>query len=149
LEKRYRIIQQEHDERKRFEEADLYFRRAGTFDQWWQAVSTAAEKMDFWKVDLPLVNRDGTPRVLAWRHNGDSPEPGPEGLLEVRVPVHDRRGDSSLRLRIELHKNGSLESAGRKVALFTRLMEEHDMTTLKVDKHRLEHVRGERSSLYL
>ncbi len=64
MQKRYKIIHREREERKSFEEAALYFRRAETFDQWWQAISMAAGKMEFWTVDLPLVNRDGTSRAL-------------------------------------------------------------------------------------
>ena len=146
--KRHTIIHREHQERKSFEEADLYFRRAGTFDQWWQAISTAAEKMDFWTVDLPLTNRDGTARALTWRQNGQDPDPGPGGLVQVHVPVRDRRSGSLLRLKIELYRNGSLESAGRRVALFTRLIEEHDIATLPPERRGAESTGSDRASLY-
>jgi len=148
MQKRYMIINREHEERKSFEEAALYFRRAATFDQWWQAVSTAAGKMEFWTVDLPLVNRDGTSRALNWRYNGHDPNPGPEGLIQVHVPVRDRRSGSSLHLRIELYKNGSLESAGRRVALFTRLIDEHDINNLRIERQGSEHFGVDRAPLY-
>lgn len=130
LQKRYGLFHQEHEERKSFEDAALYFRRATTFDQWWTAASTAADKMDFLTMELPLINRDGTARALTWQHNGNGLYHGPEGLIQVHLPVRDRRGGSSLSLRIEVHKNGSLEAAGRRVALFTRLIEEHDIVSL-------------------
>jgi hypothetical protein len=142
------IINREHEERKSFEEAALYFRRAVTFEQWWKAVSTAADKMEFWAVDLPLVNRDGTSRSLNWRHNGHSPDPSPEGLIQVNVPVRDRRSSSSLHLRIELYKNSSLESAGRRVALFTRLIDEHNINNLRIEKREFKKVRGDQASFY-
>jgi UDP-N-acetylmuramyl pentapeptide phosphotransferase/UDP-N-acetylglucosamine-1-phosphate transferase len=148
FQKRRTITQREQRERKSFEEADLYFRRAGTFDQWWQAISTAADKMDFWTVDLPLVNRDGTPRALTWRQNGQTPGPNPGGLVQVHVPVRDRRSGSSLHLRIELYRNGSLESAGRRVAFFTRLIEEHDIVSLPPDGRGAQDARGDRAILY-
>lgn len=141
--KRRTIAQREHQERKSFEEADLYFRRAGTFDQWWQAISTAADIMDFWTVDLPLVNRDGTTRALTWHHNGQTPDANPGGLVQVHVPVRDRRSGSSLHLKIELYRNGSLESAGRRVALFTRLIEEHDIVSLLPERRRAPRDAGE------
>ena len=149
MQKRYKIIYQEREERKSFEEAALYFRRAQTFDQWWQAISTAAGKMEFWAVDLPLINRDGTSRDLIWHYNGHDPDPGPDGLIQVHVPVRDRRSGSWLRLRIELYKNGSLESAGRRVALFTRLIDEHDINDLRRERQGLENIGGDRTSLYL
>ena len=148
MQKRYMIIHREHEERKNFEEAALYFRRAATFDQWWQAVSTAAGKMEFWTVDLPLVNRDGTSRALNWHYNGYGPDPGPEGLIQVHVPVRDRRSGSSLYLRIELYKNGSLESAGRRVALFTRLIDEHDINNLRIERQDSKHFGVDRAPLY-
>ena len=148
MQKRYMIIHREHEERKSFEEAALYFRRAATFDQWWQAVSTAAGKMEFRTVDLPLVNRDGTSRALNWRYNGHDPNPGPEELIQVHVPVRDRRSGSSLHLRIELYKNDSLESAGRRVALFARLIDEHDINKLRIERQGLENAGGDRAPLY-
>ena len=147
--KRRTITQQQHQERKSFEEADLYFRRAGTFEQWWQAISTAADKMDFWTVDLPLINRDGTTRALSWRQNGQTPAPNPGGLVQVHVPIRDRRTGSSLHLKIELYRNGSLESAGRRVALFTRLIEEHDIVSLPPDRNRPLGNGNGRAPLYL
>ena len=148
MQKRYKIIHREREERKSFEEAALYFRRAETFDQWWQAISMAAGKMEFWTVDLPLVNRDGTSRALNWSYNGHGPDPGPEGLIQVHVPVRDRRSGSSLYLKIELYKNGSLESAGRRVALFTRLIDEHDISNLRLERQVSEHFEVDRAPLY-
>jgi UDP-GlcNAc:undecaprenyl-phosphate GlcNAc-1-phosphate transferase len=148
MQKRYTIIHREREERKSFEEAALHFRRAQTFDQWWQAISTAADKMEFWTVDLPVVNRDGTSRALNWHYNGHDPAPGPEGLIQVYVPVRDRRSGSSLHLKIELYKNGSLESAGRRVALFTRLIDEHDISNLRIKRQRLENAGGDRVPIY-
>ena len=148
MQKRYAIIHREHEERKSFEEAALHFRRAETFDQWWQAVSTAADKMEFWAVDLPVVNRDGTSRALNWRDDCHDHDSASEGLIQVHVPVRDRRSGSSLHLKIELYKNGSLESAGRRVALFTRLIDEHDISNLQIKRRRLENVEGNRAPLY-
>ena len=146
--KRRTIIHREKQERKSFEEAILYFRRAGTFEQWWQAISTAADKMDFWTVDLPLTNRDGTRRALTWRHNGQDPDPGPGGLVQVHMPVRDRRSGSLLHMKIELYRNGSLESAGRRVALFTRLIEEHDIVSLPPDGRGAQRSGTDRAPLY-
>jgi hypothetical protein len=145
---RYTITHREREERKSFEEATLHFRKAQTFDQWWQAVSTAADKMEFWTVDMPVVNRDGTSRALNWRYTGHGSVAGQEGLIQVHVPVRDRRSGSSLHLKIELYKNGSLESAGRRVALFTRLIDENDINNLRIKGRRLEDVGGDRAPLY-
>ena len=130
LRRKYAIIQREQEETKSFEDAQLHFRQADTFEQWWQAISTAAEKMNFRSVSLPVESRDGTNSTLTWRRN-DSHHESAGATLHASIPVQDRRSGSSLNLRIEVCKNGSLESAGRRVALFTRLMEEHEVTDLK------------------
>jgi hypothetical protein len=51
-------------------------------------------------------------------------------------------------LKIELYKDGSLESAGRRVALFSRLIDEHDISNLRIKRRRLENVEGEQAPLY-
>ena len=51
-------------------------------------------------------------------------------IVRMIVPVRDRRADSSLKIEIQVRANGSLESAGRRVALFARLMDEHDIAAL-------------------
>jgi len=130
LQQKYAISHQVQDEIKNFEDAELHFRRAVTFNQWWQAVSKAADRMDFLSLSLPLINRDGTVRTLTWRDDSQTPESGHDELLKVDVPIRDRRSGPSLTLRIEVYQNGSLESVGRRLALFTRLMEEHNLVKL-------------------
>jgi UDP-GlcNAc:undecaprenyl-phosphate GlcNAc-1-phosphate transferase len=117
------------DERGRFETTQLHFRRVTTFDEWWDVVSYAAKKMDFSSLNMNLTNRDGTSRALLWRQNRNSSDY--EELLKVDIPIRDRRSGSSPNLRIEVFKNGSLESAGRRVALFTRLLDEFSIANLQ------------------
>ena len=130
LKQKYAITHQVQYEIKSFEDAELYFRRAATLDEWWQAVSTAADVMDFLNLSLPLTNRDGSNRTLTWRQDSQAPESNHYEVLKVNVPVRDRRAGPGLNLKIEVCRDGSLESAGRRVALFTRLIEEHDIVSL-------------------
>ena len=130
LQQKYAISRQEQEETRSFEEAELHFRRAATFNQWWQAVTTAAEGMGFLSLSLPLTNRDGTPRTLTWRRDSQIPDPHYDELLRVNVPIQDRRAGPPLNLKIEIARSISLESAGRRFALFTRLMGEHDIASL-------------------
>ena len=88
--------------------------------------------MHFLSLSLRLTHRDGTLRTLTWWQDGQ--DTVSNDVLKVSVPVRDRRDGSSLNLRIEVCRRGSLESAGRKVALFTRLMEEHDIVSLPRDE---------------
>ena len=130
LKQKYAITHQVQEEIKSFEDMELYFRRAATFDEWWQAVSTAADVMDFLNLSLPLTNRDGTARTLSWRDDSQTLESGYDGSLKVNIPVQDRRAGSSLNLRIEVCQNGSIESAGRRIALFIRLIEKYEIVSL-------------------
>ena len=88
--------------------------------------------MGFLSVSLPLTNRDGSAHTLTWWQDGQGTVS--DDVLKVSVPVRDRRDGSSLNLRIEVCRRDSLESAGRKVALFTRLMEDHDIVSLPRDE---------------
>jgi len=129
LRQKQTISHQAKQEIKNFEKAELYFRQAKDFDHWWQAFCFAADKMDFASGSLPLVRRDGTKKTLVWeKGNGDI---RPEETVTMIVPVRDRRSGPSLNLRIEVYRNGSLESAGRRVALFTRLMGDHEIAGLE------------------
>jgi len=111
-----------------FEKTELHFQQAKTFDQWWQAVCLATERMGFIKSSLPLVNRDGTKRVLVWEKDGRNSEIN--DVIKMTLPIRDRRAGSPLNLEVKVYTNGSLESAGRRVTLFGRLLEEHSVASL-------------------
>lgn len=130
LQKKYAISHQMKEEIKNFEDAELGFRRAVTFNQWWQAASTAANRLGFLSLNLSLTKRDGTHHTLTWRYNGWSKDSG-DDILKVNVPIRDRRAGPFLDLKIEISRSSSLESAGRRIALFTRLMEKHDVSNLR------------------
>ena len=130
LQEKYTLSSQMKEERSNFEAAQLDFRRAETFEQWWLAVSKAADRMGFLSISLPLINRDGTNHKLTWRQDGITPNSDHEELLKVNVPIRDRRSGPHLNLKAEVYKNGSLESAGRRIALFTRLIDKHNITSL-------------------
>jgi len=120
-----------HDQRseqKNFEESQLHFSNADTFDTWWECICVAAVKLQFAHLTLSLTNRDGTSRTLTW----ENPElNGPQVLIDVKVPIPDRRKDSPLTLEARIPHSGSLEAAGRRVTLLSRLMEEHGLDTLR------------------
>jgi len=111
-----------------FEKTELHFQRAKTFDQWWQAVCLATEKMGFIRSSLPLSNRDGTKRVLVWEKESQNRET--DNIVNMTLPIQDRRNGSQLKLEVKVCTNGSLESAGRRMTLFGRLLEEHSIASL-------------------
>ncbi len=111
-----------------FEQAELHFRRAEDFDKWWQAVCIAAEKLEFTSGRLTITNRDGTERKLSWDNNGQHVED--KNVVKTTLPVRDRRKTGPLHLTIQTYPNGSLESAGRRMTLFSRLIEEYSIANL-------------------
>ena len=130
LQEKYALSSQIKEERRNFESVQLDFRRATTFNQWWQAVSTAADRMGFLSISMPLTNRDGTHRTLAWRQDGKTTSSDHEEQLKVNFPIRDRRAGPHLNLKAEVCMKGTLESASRRVTLFSRLIEEHGIVTL-------------------
>jgi UDP-GlcNAc:undecaprenyl-phosphate GlcNAc-1-phosphate transferase len=119
---------QKKHEKEIFEKAVLYFHQARKFDEWWQAVCHAADKMDFCSSLLPLTNRDGTKRMLCWEKTNNNVNA--EEIVKMTVPIHDRRASSALNLEVRVHANGSLESATRRLSLFSRLLEEYSVANL-------------------
>jgi hypothetical protein len=120
------------EEVDRYEQVELYFQRAKTFDTWWHAICFAADQMDFCQVNLPLTNRDGSIRDLAWQNNDAMANPSE--LVKVTVPIKDRRKGPSLQLNVGISTNNSLESAGHRTALLTRLMEKYGLANLSTNQ---------------
>ncbi len=101
-----------------FEELQLGFRDARTFDSWWEHVCRAAESLDFAKMNMPIVRRDGSSTILKWRRN-DS-ELAEANSLTAEIPVPQRRIGQSLRIAVEVTVNRFLENAGQRPgAVFT------------------------------
>ncbi|MCH7917243.1 MAG: undecaprenyl/decaprenyl-phosphate alpha-N-acetylglucosaminyl 1-phosphate transferase [Planctomycetes bacterium] len=119
-------------EQKSFEEARLSFNNAETFEQWWQSLMKAGSSLDCTSIALSLETRNGHPRLFVWHREKTGIKPvGEEELIHLRIPVRDRRkgGLGRIEVAIPAHKQ-SIESAGRRGALFTRLIEEHGLETL-------------------
>lgn len=132
LRQKYASSHQREREVESYEQVELHFRRAKTFETWWHAVCFAAEQMDFSRVKLPLTNRDGSRRNLIWQKNGANVDPAT--LVQVTVPIRDRRQGRSLQLNFGIVANNSLESAGHRTALLTRLMQRYGLTSLSAEQ---------------
>jgi UDP-GlcNAc:undecaprenyl-phosphate GlcNAc-1-phosphate transferase len=122
LQKKYAITCQIKEEVRNFENLQLLFRRVQTFDDWWRAVCLAADKMDFAKVALPLRNADSLPYTLTWQRNDNGV--GETEVVKMKIPVYPDKAEFGLSLEVDVNVNGSLESAGHRVTLFGRLIDE-------------------------
>ena len=108
-----------------FDEMQLRFNKVKSFDDWWRQVVESAEMMDFLELRMIVPNRDGSTRILHWQR-----APGPMNecdTIDVTVPIHHRRTNEPLRLEIKVSAPTTLEAAGRRVAWFARLMEDHSV----------------------
>jgi len=127
--KRHHLLQtQEHQ--SDFARARCVFHQVATFGEWWQGIQEAAAMMECVWMVLTLQTRAGTKKNILWRQEEETDA---AKLLEVTVPVKQRRRgpeDSGLRLNLAFKINGSLEAAGNRAALFSRLIEEHSVGAL-------------------
>lgn len=122
-------VQEQRSARRTFEEAQLRFRNAETLDQWWGCVCTAAHAFDFACVSLELASHQNSTQNLTWKKDNTSDSDSDtdiilENLLQVRIPIKDRHTANPLLMQIQVKPNGSLETAGHRIALFTRLADE-------------------------
>jgi UDP-GlcNAc:undecaprenyl-phosphate/decaprenyl-phosphate GlcNAc-1-phosphate transferase len=117
-------------ERKSFEEAQLHLKGASSFDEWWNSICIAAKTMEFASVSLEIEARDGNKRVLLWNSNKHPKPDSDSSTLQINVPIDDRRRDGNPSFGAKIPARESLEAAGRKLALFTRLVEEHGLCSI-------------------
>lgn len=127
IRQRAALNQKQRVERKNFEEAQLQLHQAHTFDQWWMCVCKAAYALEFSKLCLEIENGGPEKEQHRWSRQKKEQEQMDlllEDILEVKIPIASLRNSKSGSIKIQVKKNGSLESAGRRIALFTRLAEE-------------------------
>jgi UDP-GlcNAc:undecaprenyl-phosphate GlcNAc-1-phosphate transferase len=128
---RSEILRLQKAERKVFEDAQLEFRNAQDYEQWWHCMCMAAKAMDVASVSLELSKGNNEPHVLMW-NNSKCPGRGTKNsTLRIDIPLPDCRQESNSNFRVEIPVHRSLEEAGRKVALLTRLTEEHGLNSLR------------------
>lgn len=123
LQDKYTLACREKRERRTFEELELRFRRAKDSGEWWQAVCDAGEGLDFAWVSLMIRDKDGNLDTRIWR--------GGQGLwsqsriVTMSLPVRQASTETTMELEVAITVEESLESAGRRGALFSRLIDKH------------------------
>ncbi len=115
-----------------FDEMQNRFRTARDLHSWWNMLCDAGERLGFSSIQLPLGRRDGEPLALAWVNPSMSIEIDPDSYLHAEVPVPQRRKDGGVRAKVKVSAHDSLESAGQRLALFSRLLAEHGLNVLDV-----------------
>jgi glycosyltransferase involved in cell wall biosynthesis len=115
-----------------FEDVQISFREVKSFNAWWHQLCKAAGLFDFAKLNLPLTRRDGSTVTLRWRR--DDSELASSDAVTAEVPIPQRRTGVNLRIEVEISVNAFLETAGQRVALFSRLIGEYSLQHLPDDE---------------
>ena len=130
LQRRYAITRQVKKEIGDFQRAVLCFDQASTPDQWWQAICTGAEHMDFVWLSIGFSDADGTVHTQIWRR-ADA-KSNLSNVAIFTIPVRGQDGAEPMDIEVAIAVNGSLESVCRRAALFSRMIDEHDPASLRV-----------------
>ncbi|MBC7784029.1 MAG: glycosyltransferase [Burkholderiales bacterium] len=127
--------------RRGFDQMQLRFRQVRTFEAWWDELCRAAGMLQFISICLPLRNRDGTVHELKWHRDERGQRPGSSKVAPVSavIPIKHRRIGEVLEARVQLAVSESLEDAGRRMMLFSRLTEEHSLASLPQDPMTVRH----------
>lgn len=118
-------------DRREFEDAQLHVCAARTFDTWWQALAEVARSLHCSWIALDVCSRDGTASTLVWRHPECSPNRGGHSL-SATLPIRDRRVGPPLRLQVVAEVEESLEITGRRIMLFSQLLDAHSLASLPI-----------------
>jgi UDP-N-acetylmuramyl pentapeptide phosphotransferase/UDP-N-acetylglucosamine-1-phosphate transferase/glycosyltransferase involved in cell wall biosynthesis len=121
-----------------FDEMQLLFGAADSFDSWWSNVCTALDRLDFLQLTMQVPNRDGGFRLMEWQRPGEEAAVATEGAagLTLTLPIRQRRFGGPLSAEVRVATTSPLELAGSRVTLFARLMEEHSLASLPAPKGR-------------
>lgn len=116
-------------ERKAFESARQRFRTAWTFEQWWRAVRRMARRMRFAQVRITyrLTESDEAHTIT---YTNAATAHLPHEWMHVRIPVQPQAGASLEEVHIDVPLCDPLETLGRRLTLFGRLLDEHTLANL-------------------
>jgi len=116
--------------RRTFEEMQLRLREATTIPQWWRVVRRAGRHLGFARICVQVQYDSGETRQLQWHLPGHRGNGGNGRAVHLTLPVRHWPDGETVRASIDIPVNGSLETAGSRLTLFGRLMDEHSPADL-------------------
>jgi len=128
FQKRVKISHRDRIQRKDFENAQLELQKARSLEQWWECMCKAADVMEFTKLCLAMDQTHTQEKRLEWTK--DVKEMTLADMLQVKIPIYGGERSNHASLEIDVQRKQSLESAGRRIALFTRLTEESRLESI-------------------
>jgi UDP-GlcNAc:undecaprenyl-phosphate GlcNAc-1-phosphate transferase len=117
------IVSHFASDKRNFEEAHMQLCLADNLESWWGGVCQMADLMGFKMLCMTIEGPDGASRSLEWR--ASSSRFREHGVISVDLSPESHEPQVSVRLAYELPVNGSAELAGRRAALFGRLIDEY------------------------
>ncbi|MCD4824483.1 MAG: undecaprenyl/decaprenyl-phosphate alpha-N-acetylglucosaminyl 1-phosphate transferase [Phycisphaerae bacterium] len=111
-------------ERKDFESMQIHFRAAWTFDQWWQAVRRMARRMGFQKLVIHY-RREDSREIQTLTYSRPSGDKKADEMMRLNIPVQQDADNHLVRVEIDVPIAEPLETIGRRLSLFGRLLDEH------------------------
>ncbi len=136
LQEQYMAMQRQKREKRAFESLQLQFRQADSLPKWWEAVVEAAQRLDLAWVSLSMRHPDGSADTSVWR--GQNIPAKVSGSITLSLPLTDAAGQQRLEFEMGVLVDGSLESAGHRAALFSRLIDEHRAGSLRTRNQPVE-----------
>jgi UDP-GlcNAc:undecaprenyl-phosphate GlcNAc-1-phosphate transferase len=124
-------------ERQAFESARQRFRSAWTFEQWWRAVRRMARRMRFAQVRI-TYRLDAEDDMHTITYTNAAAAAQPSEWMHVRIPVAQREGPGLEDVQIDIPLHEPLETLGRRLTLFGRLLDEHTLANLPAPPVRRE-----------
>ena len=116
------IARQVKEEKHCFEDAQLRLREVRSFEGLWQAACDIAEKMGFERLALSQNLDETAAHTSVWRRTAEALSPNE--IITVSVPIRNGTPEASVWIEAGLRVDGSLETAGRRLMLFGRLLDE-------------------------
>jgi len=129
---RMELAHRQRLERKKFEEVQLHFNNVKTLEQWWSCMCRAADALEFSSLCLRMDDNRKAEQVLNWNREKRLDQML-EDILEVKLSIPGKDKQQAGNIEIKVIRNGSLESAGRRIALFTRLADENGLDSVLLD----------------
>jgi UDP-N-acetylmuramyl pentapeptide phosphotransferase/UDP-N-acetylglucosamine-1-phosphate transferase len=110
------------EEKGHFEDAQLRFREADSIDAWWAAACHLADTMQFERLAMTHLEDEAASSTYVWQR---SAEPiSPREVVMMTLPVRNGLPVASIQLELGIRVGSTLETVGRRVMLFTRLLDE-------------------------
>lgn len=120
------IDKESRQSRGHFESLQLEFQRFETFSQWWDGVCMAGDRLGFVQIELKLPRTNERTHNLIWQSTAldRANECGIKATIPIAAPEDE---DKACCIHIHVASLGSLESAGDRLSLFSRLLSENSL----------------------